>query len=331
MIISIRKGFSKREKDFVMAKIVWIGFHEEGLKAFLEVLKQGYQVIGFITLTEEAFSKRSAGSRKYKQICKKYDVPYYLVETIKSDKAYHIIEELAPDLLVVLGWSEILPERLLLVPSIGTVGTHAALLPHNRGSAPINWALIHGEKTTGNTMMWLTPQVDAGEIIDQVAFEITPYDTCKTLYDRVSDTNAEMLLKLLNNLREGIASECKIENKLDEPILPRRRPKDGLINWYLSGEEIYNFIRALTDPYPGAFTFLNGEKWFIWKAALLPVSSTAIPGTIIGRSYGFSSNSCGYLIATGGKIILVTEMESNKRYTGKSLNELNLKGQLRDE
>ena len=314
-----------------MIKIVWVGFHKEGLKAFKDTLERGYKVAGFITLDEAAFSKRSAGSREYEQVCNNYSVPYYTVDTIKGEEAYEIVKELSPDLLVVLGWSEILPESLLLIPTIGTVGTHAALLPHNRGSAPINWALIHGEKETGNTMMWLTPQVDAGKIIDQIAFKITPYDTCKTLYDRVAETNAEMLEKLLESLECGIKPESEIENKTDEPILPRRRPKDGLIDWSLSGSDIYNFIRALTDPYPGTFTYLNGQKWLIWKASLLPILSNDTPGTIIGKTYGFSENSCGYLIATGENVILLTEMESDRRYSGRELNGLNLKGQMKNE
>ena len=315
-----------------MLKIVWIGFHEEGLKAFYATLSQGYEVKGFITLNENSFSKRSAGTREYEQICHKCNVPYYTVDTIKGGDAYRIVQKLMPDLLVVLGWSEILPERLLDIPRIGTIGTHAALLPHNRGSAPINWALIHGELRTGNTMMWLTPEVDAGAIIDQIAFDITLYDSCKTLYDKVADTNTEMLLKLLDNLNKGIKPEIGIDNKTDEPILPRRRPKDGLIDWNLPGEKIYNFIRALTDPYPGAFTYLEGKKWLIWKAALLPVLSDKVPGTIIGKSFSFEKKSCGYLIATGDNILLITEMESEEgRYIGQELNGLNLEGQMKNE
>lgn len=316
-----------------MIRIAWIGFHEEGLKAFSEVLKLGKNINGFITLSEAAFQKRSAGSRDYEQLCSEYNVPYYTVDTIKGEEAYQIVHDLKPDLLVVLGWSEILPERLLEIPTIGTIGTHAALLPHNRGSAPINWALIHGEHKTGNTMMWLDPQVDAGAIIDQMAFDISMYDTCKTLYDKVADTNAVMLLRLLDNLEQGIKPECPIKNETDEPILPRRRPKDGLIDWNQSGLAIYNFIRALTDPYPGAYTFLNNQKWIIWKAALLPVKSTDNPGTILGTVYGFADNSCGYLIATKDNVIMIIEVQSEEgiRYTGKVLNELFLEGVFQNE
>ena len=316
-----------------MIRIAWIGFHEEGLDAFSLVLKQGYSIQAFITLDDMAFSKRSAGSREYQQICEKYTIPYYTVNTIKGDAAYELISRLSPDLLVVLGWSEILPERLLLIPKIGTVGAHAALLPHNRGSAPINWAIIHGENTTGNTMMWLTPQVDAGEIIDQIAFDITPYDTCKTLYNKVAETNAIMLLRLLDNLERGVKPHNNIENITDEEILPRRKPQDGLVNWNLSGIEVYNFIRALTDPYPGAFTILDKKKWIIWKAVLLPVKSKCEPGTIEGTAYGFCDNSCGYVISTKDSSILITEMESESgyRYTGKDLNDLMLKGKFSNE
>lgn len=317
--------------EVYMIRVAWIGFHEEGIKAFRKIVNSKYTVCGFITLEDLAFAKRSAGSREYEDICIKNNIPYYTVDTIKGDVAYEILKNLNPDLVVVLGWSEIIPERLLSIPTIGTIGTHAALLPHNRGSAPINWALIHGEKVTGNTMMWLDPQVDAGKIIDQISFDITPYDTCKSLYDKVADTNAEMLIKLLDNLERGIKPESDIENITDEPILPRRRPKDGLLDWNQSGEAVYNFIRAITDPYPGAFTFLNGQKWLVWKASLLPICSAEPPGTILGISYGFSDNSCGYLVSTKDNVIMITEIESDCRYSGESLNKLNLKGQMKNE
>ena len=316
-----------------MIKIVWIGFHEEGVKAFSSTIKQGYKIDAFITLDETAYSKRSAGSRDYELICNKYNVPYHTINSIKGDVAFKLISRLTPDLLVVLGWSEILPERLLLIPKIGTVGAHAALLPHNRGSAPINWAIIHGENKTGNTLMWLTPQVDAGKIIDQIAFDITPYDTCKTLYDKVAETNVIMLARLLDNLERGFEPKANIENITDEEVLPRRRPQDGLIDWNTPGISVYNFIRALTDPYPGAFTILDKKKWIIWKAILLPVKSANEPGTIEGTAYGFCDNSCGYVVSTKDQSVLITEIESEAgyKYKGKELNDLVLKGKLSNE
>lgn len=313
--------------------IVWIGFHEEGLPAFKATLENGNKVSAFITLDEDAFSKRSAGSRDYEAFCQKYGVEYFTVSTIKGDEAYEIIKKSKPDLLVVLGWSEILPSRLLQIPTIGTIGTHAALLPHNKGSAPINWAIIHGEKVTGNTMMWLSEKVDSGSIIDQIEFPITPYDTCKTLYDQVAETNAVMLQNLIKKLNEGTKPVLDISNENNEPILPRRRPKDGLLDWQQSAEKIYDFIRALTIPYPGAFTFWNGKKYIIWKANILPLAAGVDAGVILGKSYGFSDNSCGFVVGTKTNAILITEIEDENGvvYSGKDLNDLNLEGEFTNE
>lgn len=306
-------------------KISWIGNHEEGLEAFERTAKRGF-INGFITLDDEAFAKRSAGSRDYIDIAERYGIKVYPISTIKNEESYGIIKSLSPDLMVVFGWNEILPERLLNLAKIGTVGTHAALLPHNRGSAPVNWAIIRGEEITGNTLMWLTKDVDSGSIIDQTAFPITLFDTCKTIYDKVARSNADMLDKLIDALIEGKKPLMDIKNETDEPLLPRRRPKDGLIDWQQDAKKIYDFIRALTIPYPGAFTFLNGKKYLIWEAMVLPLKCSEEPGTIAGGAYGFMD--CGVLAATKDCYICITmiEDEEGRRYSGSALYELGLKG-----
>lgn len=314
-------------------RIAWIGCHEEGLFAFERVVDEQKDIVGFITLEESSFEKRSAGSRKYKDYCENNRIPYYEVETIKNELSYDILTSLKPDLVVVLGWSEILPNRLLQIPTIGTVGTHAALLPHNRGSAPINWALIHGESVTGNTMMWLSAEVDSGDIIDQMEFPITLHDTCKTLYDKVAATNEVMLLKLLEALERGDVPRLDILNETAEELLPRRRPKDGLINWNQSSKSIYDFVRALTKPYPGAFTYLDGRMLFVWKAIWLPVKVEARAGEILGSAYGFAENSSGVVVGTTEGLIVITEMsdENGNVYSGSDLVSLNLQGVFKNE
>lgn len=310
-------GLTTKRSRIENMKITWIGNHEEGVIAFKQVIEIN-GVDAFITLDEAAFSKRSAGTRKYIKLCEQYNIPTFFVDTIKGSRAYEIISRQRPDLLVVLGWSEILPEPLLDIPAIGTIGTHAALLPHNRGSAPINWALIHGEEVTGNTMMWLTREVDAGAIVDQIEFPISLFDTCKTLYDRVAETNAEMLVKLINSLKKGVKPVMSIKNKTDEPILPRRRPKDGLINWNQSAKQIYDFIRALAKPYPGAFTFLNGKKYLLWEASVLPMNCFEQAGTIIGTGYGFADKGTGICVSTteGALWVNLIEDEIGEEYSG---------------
>lgn len=316
-------------------RITWVSNHKEGLLAFQSVLNTKDEVNAFVTLTDTSFVKRSGGTRKFKKLCFEHNIPYYEVDTIKGDEAYEIIKTAKPDLLVVLGWSEILPERLLLIPTIGTIGTHAAMLPHNRGSAPINWALIKNEKTTGNTMMWLNPEVDSGAIIDQIPFDIDIYDTCGTLYDKVAKTNRTMILHLLEELNKGNKPVLNVKNETDEELLPRRRPKDGLINWDSEGIDLYNFIRAVTKPYPGAFSFLNGQQVVIWDVALLPFDSrknSIKPGEIFDNTYSFSKSNNGFVVGTKTNALLITRITiDGKEYYGKKINGLNLKGVFANE
>lgn len=317
-----------------MINIVWVGCHEEGLKAFETILKMGHKVTKFITLNDESFGKRSAGSRDYFSLCEAYAVPIGLVSTIKNDEAYEMILAAKPDLMVVLGWSEILPERLLDIPTMGTVGAHAALLPHGRGSAPINWAIIKGEKQGGNSLMWLDKEVDKGNIIDQMGFDITPFDTCKTLYEKVAETNNVMLIRLIDRLSNNLPTVMDKQNITDEELLPRRRPKDGIMNWNQSSCKVYDFIRALTQPYPGAFSFLDGKKYKIWKAALLPMDEpNHVSGKILGPVISHVTDACGYLVscATGSVIITSVEDEDGNIYEGKSLIDLNLTGDFKNE
>lgn len=315
-------------------KIVWVGCHEEGVFAFRTILRSGYEVTKFITLNDESFSKRSAGTREYAELCDRYKVPVGLISTIKNDEAYQMILEAQPDLLIVLGWSEILPERLLDIPKIGTVGAHAALLPHNRGSAPINWAIINGETTCGNSLMWLDKEVDQGDIIDQIPFDITIYDTCKTLYDKVSLTNQVMLIRLIDRLSNGLPTVMEKKNITDEPLLARRRPKDGLLDWDQDSRKVYDFVRALARPYPGSFSFLNGKKWKIWSMSILPDSSkNGECGKILGNVYSPVADACGILVncKTGKVIIHDLEDEDGNVYKGELLAELNLTGIFKNE
>ncbi len=304
-------------------RITWVGCHEEGIPAFRRLLEQGKRIVRFITLSEASFANRSAGSRGYGELCEAHGVPVSMVDTIKGEEAFELLRADAPDLLVVMGWSEILPDRLLQIPAIGTVGTHAAMLPHNRGSAPINWALIRGETSAGNSMMWLNAQVDEGDIIDQMPFDITPYDTCKTLYDKVAQTNEAMLCRLVEQLEAGTVPARTLENATEEPLLPRRRPADGLLRWDTPAQAVYDFIRALTRPYPGAFTTLAGRKLFVWRASLLPlaVPRAEPPGTLLGSVYSPDPACCGLLVACAEGCVILHEIEDEEHriYEGPDL------------
>jgi methionyl-tRNA formyltransferase len=290
-------------------KIGWVGFHVEGIPA-LEALLEERALSGVITLAPESAAKRS-GVADYRSLCERFGVPLYEVADINDPVSVRLLQSLDLDLLFVIGWSQILHPPALRSARIGVIGAHASLLPRNRGSAPINWVIINGEKVTGNSLIWLNEEVDTGDVIDQIEFPITAYDTCASLYDRVGLSNRDMILRVLPRLLRG-ERPGRRQPLGGEPVLARRRPKDGAIDWRRDAHAVYDFVRALTRPYPGAFGWLGGERWTVWQAALLPNGQGTghAPGTILGPIVSPIDDACGQLVACGSGALAVLELES---------------------
>ncbi|MCC6126043.1 MAG: methionyl-tRNA formyltransferase [Pirellulales bacterium] len=291
-------------------RLGWIGFHVEGQPAFQALLESGIRIEAAFTLREEASAKRS-GVCRYDELCARHGVPLHKIGHVNDPETVALLKQLNLDVVFVIGWSQIIGGEALRAARIGMIGAHASPLPHNRGSAPVNWAIIRGETEGGNTLIWLADNVDQGDIIDQVRFPITPYDTCATVYEKVAHSNREMILRLIPRLQRG-ERPSRPQPATGEPILPRRRPEHGSIDWRQSSREVYDFIRALTHPYPGAFSRLEGRRYFIWKAALLPGEPypAASPGTVVGPALSPESGACGQVVACGKGAVLLLEVQS---------------------
>lgn len=296
-------------------RIGWVGFHEEGMLALEALLKRG-GLVGVITLKQDKAAKRSAAA-DVEGLCRAAEVPVHLVDHIDDADAVAVMKSWQADVIFVIGWSQILGEEALSQAKIGTIGAHASKLPHNRGSAPINWAIINGESETGNSLMWLAADVDNGDLIDQMSFPISTYDTCATLYQRVAETNRDMILRSLERFEAGDFPR-QPQEETGEPILPRRRPRDGKMDWTQTAEQLYAFVRALARPYPGAFTRLDGtpekrgKKHIVWNTALIDMSvpTEAAPGTVVGHLHSPIPEACGLLVACGKGVLAVLEVET---------------------
>ena len=165
---------------------------------------------------------------------------------------------------------------------------------------------------------------EAGAVIDQMQFPITPYDTSASLYDRVAVSNRDMILRLLPRLLRGERPGTP-QPRADAGVLPRRRPADGLITWDQDARAVYNFVRALTKPYPGAFGWLDGRRWLVWHAALLPGNGTSYgpPGEILGPVLSPVEQACGQVVACrhGAVAVLEAEAEDGAVLRGRRLAE----------
>ena len=303
-------------------KFAWVGFHAEGLAALQALLAAGAPIAAVLTLKPELAAKRSGGV-DYMPVCSQYKVPLHCISGINEPEAEQILRELAPDVIFVIGWHQIVRPPVMQLARLGWIGAHASVLPHNRGSAPINWTIIRGERESGNTLMWLAEGVDEGDIIAQRAFPVTPYDTCATLYAQVAATNREMLLEVLPQLLAG-ERPGRPQQRGDERILRRRRPADGRITWDCPASMVYDFVRALTRPYPGAFSSLDGKQWLIWEAALTPDrGAVGEPGEVLGPVVSPAQSACGQVVAcgSGALILLEVEDEAGTRLRGQQLSE----------
>lgn len=303
-------------------KFAWVGFHTEGFAALQALLVAHAPIAAVLTLKPDLAAKRSGGI-DYGPLCAEYGVPLHYIAGINESDAVRVLQDVAPDVLFVIGWHQIVRPPVMRLARRGLIGAHASFLPHNRGSAPINWAIMRGEREAGNTLMWLAEGIDEGDILAQRAFPISPYDTCATLYARVAATNREMLLEVLPQLLAG-ERPGRPQERGTEPVLPRRRPADGRITWDCPAAQVYDFIRALTRPYPGAFSALDGKQWWIWEAALQPDRGPlGDPGEVLGPVLSPAQSACGQLVAcgSGAVILLDVEDDAGTRLRGQALSE----------
>jgi methionyl-tRNA formyltransferase len=247
-------------------KIVFVGCVQEGKDFLKHIIQFGGNVCAILTFTDELAAKTS-GAVSFENVAQKNQIPLYKVETTNSKSSIELLKSLNPDTLFVVGWTRLLSKEVLQIPKNGCIGLHASLLPRYRGRAPVNWAILNGDNKTGNTMMVLDEGVDTGDIIAQEHITISASDTCETLYEKVSMAGVKMLKHILPNLGHLLKYRQKQENG-QATVMPKRTPEDGRVDWDRSGLELYNWVRALTKPYPGAFSYLGENKVFIWETRL---------------------------------------------------------------
>lgn len=260
-----------------------------------EIIAAGGDVVAIFTFTDEIAAKTS-GAVSFEDISEQHEIPLYKIKNTNTPETAQLIKEINPDVIFVIGWTRLVSAEILAIPKYGCIGMHASLLPKYRGRAPVNWALINNEKLTGNTMILLDDGVDTGDILLQRSISITLADTCGTLYDKVADAGREMIRESIPHLQKGELSRTP-QNHDQATVMPKRTPEDGLIDWTKPALELFNWVRALTHPYPGAFTYYQSKKLFIWDAQIAHFSlqecnsellKNTVPGMVISTADGIT-------------------------------------------
>lgn len=251
-------------------RIIFMGTPEFAVASLDKLYTAGYDIAGVVTAPDKPAGR---GMKLSESAVKKYAVEKNLhilqPEKLKDPAFIEELRSLKANVQVVVAF-RMLPEIVWNMPPLGTVNLHGSLLPQYRGAAPINWAIINGEKETGVTTFKLQHAIDTGNILLQQKIEIAKDETAGNLHDKMMNVGADLLLQTINQLERGTLKEIPQNSRFPIHHSPlRSAPKifagDCEIDWNKTVQDIYNFIRGLS-PYPAAFTYLNGKKLKIFSA-----------------------------------------------------------------
>ncbi len=276
-------------------KIAVFAYSEVGAACLEELLRAGGNVA--CLWTHEDAPDENIWFRSVRGIARKAGVPVRTPERVGAEEIA-FLRSLGAELLFSFYYRRIIPSEALNSARLGAYNMHGALLPRYRGRACVNWAVLNGERETGATLHVMTDEPDRGDIIDSEAVPIDFADTALDVSLKVAEAARLVLARSLPALEAGTAAR-RPQDEAQASYFGRRRPEDGRIDWNRSAAEIYNLVRAVTRPFPGAFAFARGEKYFIWKAE--PADGEDRPGRIVSRE--------PLLVGTGGGLLRVVEME----------------------
>jgi methionyl-tRNA formyltransferase len=263
-----------------MTKIVFMGTPDFSVPVLQKIIEDGYEVIGVVTQPDRPVGRKKVLTPPPVKVeALKHGIPVFQPEKIRQEEELSKILSLEPDLIVTAAFGQILPKKLLDAPKYGCINVHASLLPELRGGAPIHYAIIQGKKKTGVTIMYMVEKLDAGDILTTVEVPITEEDNVGTLHDKLSAAGSKLLSETLPLLLDGKLTS-QPQNEEQATFASNIKREQEKIDWSQTGEQIYNHIRGL-NPWPVAFTTMEGQVVKIWRTEKVADSKRNDPGTIV--------------------------------------------------
>jgi methionyl-tRNA formyltransferase len=260
------------------SNIVVCAYHDVGYRCLEELLRQGAQIA--LIFTHEDSPAEEIWFQSVRGLAELHAIPC-LTTDINLPENVERVRSLAPAFIFSFYYRTMIRAEVLAIPRLGALNLHGSYLPRYRGRVPVNWAVINGETETGATLHYMVEKPDAGDIVDQERVVIAFSDTARDVFGKVSDAAATVIARAWPLLRDGQAARVPM-NLAEGTYCSGRTPADGLIDWTKSAVQIYNLIRGVTHPYPGAFTWLGGRKVIIWQA--WPVEGSGRPGQVLSHN-----------------------------------------------
>lgn len=284
-------------------RIVFMGTPDFSVPALKALVEAGHEVAAVVTQPDRPRGRgKELQMTPVKVQALAYGIPVYQPEKVKDPAFVEILRNLQPEVIVVIAFGQILSRDLLDLPPYGCINIHASLLPKYRGAAPIQWAVIDGEKETGVTTMMMDVGLDTGDMLEKTVIPLDPKETGGSLFDKLSQAGGPLILSTLEKLKAGTAVRTPQTDE-DSTYAKMLTKSLGQIDWSMEAAAIERLIRGL-NPWPSAYTFVHGKTLKIWDADVLKESSDgAAPGQII------RTDPHSLIVAAGEALLSIRELQ----------------------
>ena len=284
-------------------RTIWVSFDTIGRDCLEAAAEAGAEIVGIVTLPGPVDPDRS-GQCSFDEVATRHDAALVEARDVNAPETLNALRKLEPELVFVVGWSQLVHDPFIAIARGGVFGMHPTLLPRHRGRAPIPWAILSGLARTGVTLFEIVDSTaDSGAIVGQVSVDVAADETATTLFDRLAAAHVELVRECVPQLLAGTAPRVP-QDPRRASAWPKRVPADGIIDWETRAPYLYDWVRAQTRPYPGAFTFLGDEKIVVWRARPVELEDPAPAGTVV------AALADGPVVACGEGGLLLEEVET---------------------
>ncbi len=288
----------------MIKNVVFMGTPDFAVGTLLELIDSRYEVSAVFTQPDKPKGRGKAMQMTpVKETALEHNIPVYQPVKIRDEQWIEVLEDLHPDVIVVVAFGQLIPKRILELPKYGCINVHASLLPAYRGAAPIQWAVINGEEVSGVTTMQMDTGLDTGDMLMKETVKLDPKETGGSLFDKLSMVGAKLLIRTLEALENGTAVPEKQPEESSTEYAEMLTRQHGCIDWTKSAAQIECLIRGM-NPWPSAYTKFHGKTLKIWSASVVDEhAKSGVPGTAA------QVDKHSLLIQTGEGLLSVEELQ----------------------
>ena len=291
-------------------KTVFTGTPDFAVPPLHALIEAGYEVAAVVTQPDKPKGRgKTLLPTPVKEEALMHEIPVYQPQRVRKNPEFlETLKEIDPDIIIVAAFGQIIPKEILELPKFGCINIHASLLPKYRGAAPIQQAVIDGEKESGVTIMQMGEGLDTGDMISKIIIPLAQDETGGSLFGKLAQAGAELLIKTLPSIEQGTAEREKQPEESPTPYAAMITKQMGLMNFSKPAEELERLVRGM-NPWPSAYTFINGKTLKVWKCKVSGEQTDAIPGTV------FLTDKEGIHVACEKGTLILTEvqLEGKKR------------------